>query len=92
LRNQEPSSKSASLAIKRILAYLNVEQYFIRPPTEAPLRVFLAKAQRCYTDKEIARRLGISHRSVEWQTQALSNRIVDGNLDRVLSLVKRRVA
>lgn len=79
-------------AIKRVLAYLNVAQCFVTPPTEAPFRVFLAKAERCHADKEIAKSLDISYRTVEWQTQGLSNCVVDGDLHCVLSLVKRRAA
>jgi len=81
----------ASEAIKRVLIYLGIEKCFTIQPTEAPFRVFLAKAER-YSNKQIAKSLGISYRTVDCQIEALSNRIADGDLRRVLSLIKRRDA
>jgi hypothetical protein len=77
-------------AIKRMLTYLGIEQRFAIHPTEAPLRIFLAKAER-YSNKEIAALLGLSYRTVDYQLNALRDRVVDGDLRSVLTLVKRRV-
>jgi len=82
---------SAPEAIKRMLGYLGIEQCFTIAPTEAPFRIFLAKAERL-SNKEVGRLLDISHRSVDYQFDMLRNRVVDGDLRRVLSLVKRRGA
>jgi DNA-binding CsgD family transcriptional regulator len=78
----EPSS-----AISRVLAYLNLEPYFIAKATEAQFKVFLLKAERL-SNKEAARFLGLSDRTVESHLAALRSKVVDGNLARVLSLVK----
>jgi len=81
----------ASEAIARMLNYLGIEQYFSIHPTEAPLRIFLAKAER-YSNKQIGRLLGISHRTVDYQFDALRNRVIDGDLRHVLTAIKRRDA
>ena len=78
-------------AIKRVLVHLEVGESFQLLPTEAQFRVFLEKAQGCAT-KEIARRLGLSPRTVESHVTALRNKLVDGDLRRVLSLIKRGTA
>ena len=78
-------------AITRMLNYLGIEQSFSTHPTEAPLRIFLAKAER-YSNKQIGRLLGISHRTVDYQFDALRNRVIDGDLRHVLTAIKRRDA
>lgn len=80
---------AAPEAVKRVLAYLGITQCFATQPTEAPFRILLAKAQ-FYTNKEIGRLLGISHRTVDYQFSALRNKVVDGDLLHVLALIKRR--
>jgi len=75
-------------AIKRVLACLNIEASFFILPTETQFRVFLAKAER-YPNKHIAKFLGMSPRTVECHLDALRNKVVEGDLRRVLSLVKR---
>jgi len=82
---------TAPEAIKRVLAYLGITQCFTTLPTEAPLRILLAKTQS-YTNKEIGRLLGISHRTVDYQFSALRNKVVDGDVHRVLAIIKRRNA
>ncbi len=76
-------------AIRRVLDYIGVTQYFTTHPTEAPFRIFLAKAER-HSSKAIARNLGISNRTVEYQLDALRNRVTDGDLRRVFALVRRK--
>lgn len=76
-------------AIKRVLDYIGVAPYFTSLPTEAPFRIFLAKAER-HSSKAIARNLGISNRTVEYQLDILRNRVVDGDLRRVLASVNRQ--
>jgi hypothetical protein len=77
----------AKNAIKRVLVCLEVDQYFVAQPTEAQFRVFLLKAER-FANKEVAKFLGTSDRTVECHLVALRNKVVEGNLSRVLSLVK----
>ncbi|PQV52648.1 sigma-70 region 4 domain-containing protein [Paraburkholderia sp. BL21I4N1] len=74
-------------AIKRVLACLEIVQYFATLPTDAQFRVFLLKTERL-ANKEIAKFLGTSDRTVETHLDALRNKVVDGNLPHVLSLVK----
>jgi len=81
----------APQAIRRTLAYLGIEQCFAVQPTEAPFRILLHKADR-YSHKQVARMLGISHRTVDFQIDVLRNQVVDGDLARVLSLIRRRSA
>lgn len=78
-------------AIIRVLAYLKLDQCFIAKPTEAQFKVFLLKAER-FSNKEVARFLALSDRTVECHLAALRNKVVDGNLARVLSLVKWNTA
>jgi hypothetical protein len=77
----------AKSAIKRVLVCLEIDQYVVTPPTDAQFRVFLLKTER-FANKEIARFLGMSDRTVECHLAALRNKTVDGNLSPVLSLVK----
>jgi len=77
---------AAPEAINRVLAYFGIAQCFAIPPSEAPFRILLAKAQR-YSNKEIARSLGISPRTVDYQLTALRNKLVDGDLRHVLTLI-----
>jgi len=77
----------AKNAIKRVLVYLEIDQCFVMLPTDAQFRVFLLKTER-FANKEIAKFLGTSGRTVECHLDALRNKVVDGNLSRVLSLVK----
>ncbi|WP_158900354.1 LuxR family transcriptional regulator [Burkholderia sp. L27(2015)] len=77
----------AKSAIKRVLVCLEVDQYFVTPPTDAQFRVFLLKAER-FANKEIGKFLGMSDRTVECHLATLRNKAVDGNLSPVLSLVK----
>lgn len=74
-------------SIVRISACLEVDRYFVALPTDAQFRVFLLKLERL-TNKEIAKSIGASFRTVECHLDALRNKIVDGNLLRVLSRVK----
>ncbi len=74
-------------SIRRVLDCLQVNQYFVVPPTDAQFRVFLLKAER-FTNKEVAKFLGTSDRTVECHLDALRNKVVEMNLPRVLSLVK----
>lgn len=74
-------------SINRTLIYYGVEKYFFVPPTDAQIQVFLMKSERL-SNKEISRFLGISDRTVECHCAALRNKIIDGNLPYVLSLVK----
>ncbi len=74
-------------AIWRVLQYLEVDLYFVTQPTEAQFRVFLLKSERFHI-KEIAKFLNMSDRTVECHLNALRNKVVDGNLTHVLSLVK----
>jgi hypothetical protein len=76
-------------AVKRTLRFLGIEQYFVAVPTEAPFKIFLAKAERL-SNKQIGRMLGLSPRTVDYQVNALRNRLIDGDLRRVLDLVKMR--
>jgi hypothetical protein len=76
----------AKSAIKRVLIYLEVDKYFVKAPTDAQFRVFLLKTER-FANKEIAKFLGTSDRTVECHLDAMRNKVVDGNLPRVLSLV-----
>ncbi len=81
----------AKSAIKRVLLCLEVDQYFVAQPTDAQFRVFLLKAER-FANKEIAKFLGMSDRTVECHVAALRNKVVDANLPLVLSLVKWNTA
>jgi Bacterial regulatory proteins, luxR family/PAS fold len=78
-------------AIQRVLVHLKVDASFTLLPTEAQFRVFLEKAQG-YENKEIAKRLGFSPRTVETHLAALRNKVVGDDLRRALSLAKRRTA
>lgn len=75
------------IAIKRTLSYLKIAQCFIALPTDAQLRVFLLKVER-FSNKEVGKFLGMSDRTVECHFSALRNKVVDGNLAHVLSLIK----
>jgi DNA-binding CsgD family transcriptional regulator len=81
----------AHAAVKLTLAYFGAESCFFAPPTETQLRVFLAKAER-YSAKQTARLMGISHRTVECHVEALTNKVVGGNLTQALSQVRHRVS
>jgi len=75
-------------AISRTLQFLGIEHCFTVNPTEAPFKILLARAERLST-KQIAQQLGISPRTVDYQIDSLRNRLLDGDLRRVLRLVKR---
>jgi len=75
-------------AIRRVLVCLDVEASFIISPTDTQFRVFLAKAER-HANKDIARLLGMSPRTVECHLDALRNKVVDGDLRRVFAQIKR---
>ena len=77
----------AKSAIKRALAYLHLEQVFIAKPTDAQFRVFLLKAER-FANKEVAKTLGMSDRTVESHLAALRSKVVDGNIALALNQVK----
>ncbi|OJA25016.1 helix-turn-helix transcriptional regulator [Burkholderia ubonensis] len=78
-------------SIERTLTYFKVHQYFITPLTDAQVRVFLLRSERLST-KEISRFLRISDRTVECHCAALRNKVIDGNLPYVLSLMKESVS
>ncbi|TKC85992.1 LuxR family transcriptional regulator [Trinickia terrae] len=77
----------ATNAIKRVLICLEIDRCFAAAPTDAQFRVLLLKIER-FTNKEIAKFIGISDRTVECHLDALRHKVIDGNLPRVLSLVK----
>lgn len=78
-------------AIKRALIFFGVESSFISPPTEAQICTFLLKVER-YSNKEVARFMGISDRTVECHCVALRNKIVDGDLARAAFLLTRNLS
>ncbi len=78
----------AKNAIKRVLVCLEVDKYFVTLPTDAQFRVFLSKSER-FTNKEIAKFLGISDRTVECHLASLRNKIIDSNLYHALTFIKR---
>jgi hypothetical protein len=75
-------------AVMRTLTSLGVSSSFHIPPTDTQFRVFLAKAER-YANKDIARLLGMSPRTVECHLDALRNKVLDGDLRRVFARIKR---
>lgn len=81
----------AKSSIKRVLAYLTLDAWFTAPPTDAQLRVFLLKAER-FSNKEVARFLNMSDRTVDSHLAALRGKVPDGNLAYVLSQVKWNIA
>jgi hypothetical protein len=78
-------------SIERTLLYFRIQDCFITPLTDAQTQVLLLKAERL-TTKEISRFLQISDRTVECHGAALRNKIVDGDLPRVLSLMKESLS
>lgn len=74
-------------AIRRVLISLGIDPCFSVLPTDAQFRVLLLKTERL-SNKEIAKLIGISDRTVECHLDALRQKVIDGNLPRVLSLVK----
>jgi DNA-binding CsgD family transcriptional regulator len=50
------------------------------------LRILLDKADH-YTHKEIAQRMGMSHRTVDSHIDIMRYRLIDGDVPRVLSLL-----
>lgn len=70
-------------AIRRVLACLKIDRCFITLPTDAQLRVLLLKAER-RSNKDIAKYIGASVRTVECHINGLRNKLVDGNLQHVL--------
>lgn len=74
----------AANAIERTMIFLDIRRYFISPPTEAQFRVLLLRAERL-TNKEIARYLGISDRTVECHSDAVRSRILNDSLPTVLA-------
>jgi len=81
---------TAPEAVEHMLNYLDIKHCFSTPPSEAPLRVLLARAER-YSNKQIGNLLGISHRTVDYQLDALRDRVIDGDLRHVLALIARSV-
>jgi hypothetical protein len=78
-------------SIRHMLIYLGVEQCFAKQPSETQFRVFLGKVERL-SSKQIAKRMGISPRTVDCHLRALGNRTQDGDLLRVSALAKPRFA
>lgn len=78
----------ASNAVKRVLTCLDIDQYFTALPTQAQFRVFLSKSER-FTNREIAKLLGISDRTVECHIDDLRSKVVDNNLQQALAAIKR---
>ncbi|WP_226383283.1 helix-turn-helix domain-containing protein [Burkholderia mayonis] len=74
-------------SVNRTLIYFKIDRHFINPLTDAQIQVFLLKVERL-TNKEISKFLHISDRTVECHCTALRNKLIDGNLPYVLSLVK----
>ena len=74
-------------AIGRVMLCLKIGCFFVAPPTDAQFRIFLMKLERL-SNKEIANCVGASVRTVECHLNALRNKIVDGNLNRVISIRK----
>ena len=77
-------------AVRRVVAFLDIQRYFTAMPTDAQLQVFFLKWEG-WTNKQIARRLGISDRTVESHCCALQRKIAHGNIFQVISLMKRNV-
>ena len=75
-------------AIRRVLTHIDADASFTLQPTEAQFEVFLEKVQG-RTSKEIAQRLELSHRTVESHLAALRDKVVGGDLRRVVSLIKQ---
>jgi len=75
-------------AIRRVLIHIDADANFTSQPTEAQFEVFLEKVQG-RTSKEIAQRLELSHRTVESHLAALRDKVVGGDLRRVVSLIKQ---
>lgn len=80
----------ASDAIDRTMTFLQIKSFFITPPTEAQLRVFLLKAERL-TNKEISIALGISDRTVECHSDAVRNKIANDSLSAALARARGAV-
>ncbi len=78
-------------AIKRSLVFFGVETHFLFPPTEAQIRTFLLRSE-LYSNKEIARFMGVSDRTVECHCAALRNKIVGGDLANVILILKRNIS
>ncbi|MGN6085376.1 PAS domain-containing protein [Trinickia sp.] len=78
----------ADNAIGRAMACLRVERFFVAPPTDAQFRIFLMKMERM-SNKEIAHSVGSSVRTVECHLNALRNKIVDGDLSGIISILKK---
>lgn len=77
----------AKNAIAKLMASIEVAQFFLVPPTDAQIRTFLLKIER-FSNKEIAKSLDISVRTVECHLDALRNKVADGNLNGILGSVK----
>ena len=75
-------------AIRRVLTHIDADASFTSQPTEAQFEVFLERVQG-RTSKEIAQRLELSHRTVESHLAALRDKVVGGDLRRVVSLIKQ---
>lgn len=78
-------------AIKRSLVFFGVETHFLFLPTEAQICTFLLRSER-YSNKEVARFMGISDRTVECHCTALRNKIVDGDLAHAIFTLKRNMS
>ncbi|WP_246178322.1 LuxR C-terminal-related transcriptional regulator [Pandoraea horticolens] len=78
-------------AIKRSLVFFGADTDFLFLPTEAQIYVFLLRSER-YSNKEIARFMGISDRTVECHCATLRNKIVDGDLAHVIHILKRKMS
>lgn len=76
-------------AINLMLTYLGIDSVFATAPTETQFRVLLAKADR-FSAKQTAKFMGISHRTVECHVEALSNKVIDADLQSVLARIQRR--
>lgn len=78
-------------AIKRSLVFFGVDKHFLSLPTEAQTCTFLLRSER-YSNKEVARFMGISDRTVECHCAALRNKIVDGDLAHAILTLKRNMS
>lgn len=73
-------------AIAKVMKIMKVDQFFLLAPTDAQIRTLLLKMDR-FSNKEIAKFLGVSVRTAECHLDALRNKVVDGNLNQIFASV-----
>jgi len=74
-------------AVVYFLKHLNIAEYFVSLPTEAEIKVLIAKTL-ISRNKDIAQQLNISEKTIEAHTLSIRNKLSGSNIFTILSILR----